>query len=201
MNSVSTGLVLIPGAVALLVLLVFTYLYEQNRHSYFRAWQLAWAAFTLHYALEAAAHFSGPSAVLFFLSSLLLVVMAICIFFSTRLMKEPFQVKWYDVALVTSGTLLAYFNLRAHFVGGVFSESATPPPMAASSAASCAGTGLVAAATHARDASGSAVSIDLVRNASTGISMAADQSSPSASGSHGGPAGLPPTAPVRIRTP
>ena len=53
MNSVATGLVIIPGAVALLVLLVFTYLYEQNRHSYFRAWQLAWAAYTLHYALEA----------------------------------------------------------------------------------------------------------------------------------------------------
>ena len=50
MHSVATGLVLIPGAVALLVLLVFTYLYEQNRHSYFRAWQLAWAAYTLHYA-------------------------------------------------------------------------------------------------------------------------------------------------------
>ena len=53
MNSVATGLVIIPGAVALLVLLVFTYLYEQNRHSYFRAWQLAWAAYTLHYGLKA----------------------------------------------------------------------------------------------------------------------------------------------------
>ena len=55
MHSVATGLVLIPGAVALLVLLVFTYLYEQNRHSYFRAWQLAWAAYTLHYAVKAEA--------------------------------------------------------------------------------------------------------------------------------------------------
>jgi len=47
-------------------------LYEQNRHSYFRAWQLAWAAYTLHYALKAGEYFQGPSAVLFFLSSLLL---------------------------------------------------------------------------------------------------------------------------------
>jgi hypothetical protein len=69
MHSVATGLVLIPGAVALLVLLVFTYLYEQNRHSYFRAWQLAWAAYTLHYGLKAVEYFSGPSALLFFLSS------------------------------------------------------------------------------------------------------------------------------------
>ena len=59
MNSIATGLVLIPGAVALLVLLVFTYLYEQNRHSYFRAWQLAWAAYTLHYAVEAVIYFRG----------------------------------------------------------------------------------------------------------------------------------------------
>ncbi len=108
MNSVATGLVLIPGAVALLVLLVFTYLYEQNRHTYFRAWQLAWAAYTLHYALKAVEYFQGPSALLSLLSSLLLVGMAICVFVSTRLMKEPFQLKWYDVALTVTGVLLAY---------------------------------------------------------------------------------------------
>ncbi len=129
MHSVATGLVLIPGAVALLVLLVFTYLYEQNRHSYFRAWQLAWAAYTLHYGLKAVEYFSGPSALLFLLSSLLLVAMAICIFVSTRLMKEPFQLKWYDVALMVTGVLLAYVSLRAHMASGVFSERATPPPI------------------------------------------------------------------------
>src|SRR6266853_4378015 len=129
MNSVAAGLVLIPGDVALLVLLVFTYLYEQNRHSYFRAWQLAWAAYTLHYALKAVEYFQGPSAFLFFLSSVLLVGMAICIFVSTRLMKEPFQLKWYDVALTMIGVLMAYVSLRAHMASGVFSERATPPPI------------------------------------------------------------------------
>ena len=129
MNSVTTGLVLSSGAVALLVLLVFTYLYEQSRHNYFRAWQLAWAAYTLHYALEAVGYFQRPSALLFFLSSLLLVVMALCIFVSTRLMKEPFQLKWYDVALTATGILLAYVSLRAHIASGVFSEKATPVPI------------------------------------------------------------------------
>src|SRR5208282_6594199 len=129
MNSVTTGLVLSSGAVALLVLLVFTYLYEQSRHNYFRAWQLAWAAYTLHYALEAVGYFQRPSALLFFLSSLLLVVMALCIYVSTRLMKEPFQLKWYDVALTATGILLAYVSLRAHIAGGVFSEKATPVPI------------------------------------------------------------------------
>jgi diguanylate cyclase (GGDEF)-like protein len=129
MNSVATGLVLSSGAVALLVLLVFTYLYEQSRHNYFRAWQMAWAAYTLHYALQAVEYFQGPSELLSFLSSLLLVVMAICIFVSTRLMKEPFQLKWYDVALAVTGVLLAYVGLRAHIASGVFSEKATPVPI------------------------------------------------------------------------
>ncbi|MGA7629214.1 MAG: diguanylate cyclase [Terriglobales bacterium] len=128
MHSVATGLVLIPGAVALLVLLVFTYLYEQNRHSYFRAWQLAWAAYTLHYGLKAVEYFSGPSALLFFLSSLLLVVMAVCIFISTRLMKVTFQLKWYDVGLMVVGALLAYVDLRAQKASGVFNETVSPLP-------------------------------------------------------------------------
>ncbi len=128
MYSLATGLVLIPGAVALLVFLVFSYLHEQNRHSYFRAWQLAWAAYTLHYALKAAEYFHGPSAYLFFLSSLMLVGMAICIFVSTRLMREAFQLKWYDFALTAAGVLLALVSLRAHVAGGVFSESASPVP-------------------------------------------------------------------------
>ena len=129
MNSVTTGLVIIPGAVTLLVFLVFTYLYEQNRHSYFRAWQLAWAAYTLHYAIEAMEYFQGPSALLFFVSYLLLVAMAICIFVSTRLMREPFQLKWYDTALALTGIGLTYVNLRAHLANGVFSQKAAPLPI------------------------------------------------------------------------
>ncbi|MGB9233033.1 MAG: GAF domain-containing protein, partial [Terriglobales bacterium] len=127
MNSVATGLVLYPGAVALLVLLVFTYLYEQSRHSYFRAWQLAWAAYTLHYAIEALIYFRSPSLLLLFLSSLLLVVMAACIFVSARLMKEAFQLKWYDVAVVLGGILLAYIGVRAHVAGGTFHADARVP--------------------------------------------------------------------------
>ncbi len=128
MNTVATGLVLTPGVVALLVFLVFSYLYEQNRHSYFRAWQLAWAAYSLHYALKAVEYFRGPSPLLFFFSSLLLVGMAICIFVSTRLMKESFHLKWYDVALTITGVLLAYVSLRAQMAGGVFSEKTSSLP-------------------------------------------------------------------------
>jgi diguanylate cyclase (GGDEF)-like protein len=128
MHSVATDLVLANGVVALLVFLLFTYLYEQNRHSYFRAWQMGWAAYTLYYGLKAVEYFKGPSALLFFLSSLLLVVMVLCVFVSTRLMKDPFELKWYDVALALAGVLLAYVSLRADFAGGVFSERANSVP-------------------------------------------------------------------------
>jgi len=111
-NSIATAMVLIPGAVALVVLLVFTYLYEQNRQHYFRAWQLAWAAYTLHYAIKAVEFFQGQSMLLSFLSSLALLAMAVCVFVSTRLMKEPFRLKWYEVALTVALALLAYVNLR-----------------------------------------------------------------------------------------
>ena len=80
----------------------------------------------MHYAVEAIIHFEGPSGALFFVSSLLLVMMATCIFVSTRLMKEQFQVKWYDVALIVGGILLTYIGLRAHMAGGTFDESLAP---------------------------------------------------------------------------
>jgi diguanylate cyclase (GGDEF)-like protein len=125
MNSIATGIVLVPGAVALLVFLVFTYLHQQNRHSYFRAWQLAWAAYTLHYLLKATEYFGGPSLVASSLSSLALVAMGMCLFVSPRLMKEPFTLKWYDIALAVTGALLAYVGLHTQTAGGNGSQSSS----------------------------------------------------------------------------
>ena len=79
MNDVVITTVLVPGLVSLLLFLVFTYLYEQSRQQYFRAWQLAWAAYSLHYILDA----FPDSSVAFFVSELFLVAMALCIFVST----------------------------------------------------------------------------------------------------------------------
>src|SRR5437870_8007672 len=91
MNSVSISMIIVPGFVALLLFLVFTYLYEQSRQDYFRAWQLGWAAYTLHYALDGWSAYRHPSAPMFLIASLLLVLMALCIFISTRLMRERFR--------------------------------------------------------------------------------------------------------------
>ena len=95
MNSVVITTAVIPGFVSVLLFLVFTYLHEQSRQPYFRAWQLAWAAYSLHYVLDTFP--SSPFA--FFISQLFLVAMALCIFVSTRLMRGPSHFRWYDAAV------------------------------------------------------------------------------------------------------
>ena len=122
MNNVVITTVLVPGFVSLLLFLVFTYLYEQSRQQYFRAWQLAWAAYSLHYILDA----FPASSVAFFISELFLVAMALCIFVSTRMMRGPSQFRWYDAAVGALGVVLALLTLRGHIVNGAFHPDAQP---------------------------------------------------------------------------
>jgi hypothetical protein len=126
MNSVVISMVVIPGVVSLLLFLVFTYLYEQSRQAYFRAWQFAWAAYSLHYVLDAFSFYRAPSPVAFFASSLFLVAMALCIFVSTRLMRGPSRFFWYDAALGAAGVALAWTNFQGHMVGGALQATAQP---------------------------------------------------------------------------
>ncbi|MDP9161792.1 MAG: diguanylate cyclase [Acidobacteriota bacterium] len=136
MDSLIISMAIVPGVVAFLLLLVFTYLHEQSRQPYFRAWQIGWGAFTLHYALQAWGALQGVTALTSFLTSLLLVVMAVSIFVSTRLMKrmtgperrKGFRLRWYEIAVVIAGAGLAYWNLRAHIVEGVFRPESTINP-------------------------------------------------------------------------
>src|SRR5258706_11551526 len=120
MNGLTTNTVIIPGIVSLLLFLVFTYLYEQSRQAYFRAWQLAWAAYSLHYVLDAFSFYRAPSPAAFFASSLFLVAMALCLFVSTRLMRGPSRFRWYDAALAAAGVALTWINVQAHMVAGAF---------------------------------------------------------------------------------
>ena len=76
MNSISTSIVIIPGVVALLLCLLFSYLYQQSRQLYFRAWQIAWACYSIHYALDAFRYYRPPALAAFFASSLFSVAMA-----------------------------------------------------------------------------------------------------------------------------
>src|SRR5271155_806600 len=126
MNSAVISMVVIPGVVSLLLFLVFTYLYEQSRQAYFRAWQFAWAAYSLHYVLDAFTFYRAPSPVAFLASSIFLVAMALCIFVSTRLMRGPSRFFWYDAALAAAGIALAWINFQGHLVGGAFHTTAQP---------------------------------------------------------------------------
>jgi len=128
MNSVTISLLVVPAVVALLLFLVFTYLYEQTRQDYFRAWQLGWGAYTLHYVLDAWSAFRNPSAVMALLASLLLAAMALCIFISTRLMREKFRLRWYDVLVGLAGVGLSLWNLKQQMVGRVFHPEIVPDP-------------------------------------------------------------------------
>src|SRR6202140_475369 len=128
MNSVTISLLVVPAVVALLLFLVFTYLYDQTRQAYFRAWQLGWGAYTLHYVLDSWSIFRKPSAVMALLASLLLAAMALSIFISTRLMRERFRLRWYDVAVGAAGAGLSLWNLKQQMVGGVFHPEILPLP-------------------------------------------------------------------------
>jgi GAF domain-containing protein len=118
MNSASPSIVIIPGVVALLLCLLFTYLYQQSRQVYFRAWQIAWACYSIHYALAAIRFYRRPAPAAFFVSSLFLVAMAICIFISTRLTRKSFEFRWYDWALALVGVAFACLDLRGYLAAG-----------------------------------------------------------------------------------
>ena len=122
MNSVIITTVVIPGIVSVLLFLVFTYLYEQSRQPYFRAWKWAWAFYSLHYVFDA----FPSSPYVFFIGELFLVAMALCIFVSTRLMRASYQYRWYDVAVGVFGVILAALTLRGHIVNGMFRPDVQP---------------------------------------------------------------------------
>src|SRR5580704_15313509 len=112
MDNLVIPAVVIPGFVSVLLFLVFTYLYEQSRQPYFQAWKWAWAFYSLHYVLDA----FPDSSVAFLVSQLFLVVMAMCIFVSTRLMRGPDRFRWYDAAVAAGAVSLAGMALRGDVV-------------------------------------------------------------------------------------
>ncbi len=111
MTGTLIGSILAPGFVAVVLLLLFRYLYRQSGYSFFRAWQFGWALFCGYFAGSCCALIAGLNGWPVYLASrLLLVASAIFIFASTRLLSRRYEFRWYDAALAGAGALIASAN-------------------------------------------------------------------------------------------
>jgi len=127
MDSVLVAIV-VPGITALLLLLVFSYLYQQSRESYFRAWQIGWAALCVYYAIQIWQQvFADASAGLFFLAELCQAAVALAIFTSTRMTDgERYQYRWYDGAMAAAAAIVAGYDTWARYRSGNYAATGTP---------------------------------------------------------------------------
>ncbi|HSB74305.1 MAG TPA: hypothetical protein VLC12_01570, partial [Terriglobales bacterium] len=129
MERILAGIVIVPGVVALLLFLVFTYLYQQSRQAYFRAWQVGWGAYCAYYGLVALDYYAThPSPAVYLISNLLLVAMAMAIFISTRLMEEKFRLLRSDYILAGTLVGICVWGLLARYSHGVFLLDKEPHP-------------------------------------------------------------------------
>ena len=126
MENVFIGIIIVPGIFALLFFFVFSYLYRQSQEPYFRAWQLAWAAYCLQYALLVWNYLSAENAFAFIASKLLFCGVAAAIFVSARLVQEDYRAHWSDVGLAAGAVALTVHNLLAHLEHGRFQATARP---------------------------------------------------------------------------
>ncbi|MBW8869638.1 MAG: hypothetical protein JF563_02495, partial [Acidobacteriales bacterium] len=95
---------------------------------------MGWAAYTLHFLLDALSTVSAHHAAISFIASLMLVAMAVCILISTRLTRritstergEAFRPRWYEM-LVAAGCIgLAFWNLQQPLTHGPLWLGITP---------------------------------------------------------------------------
>jgi diguanylate cyclase (GGDEF)-like protein len=115
MDSIFVGIVVVPGITALVLLLVFTYLYRQGRESYFRAWQLAWGCYALYFVAVGYLLLQHGGAGLYFLTKVLQFLTVFIILSSARLVEgEPFKFRWYDVALLFGGLVYITYLVLTH---------------------------------------------------------------------------------------
>ncbi|MGH9580409.1 MAG: diguanylate cyclase, partial [Terriglobales bacterium] len=117
MESTVVGMVVVPGVTALLLLLVFTYLYRQSGAAYFRAWQLGWAFYVLHFALQGLVLSGVAVTATNGLAKAALVATALSICVSTRLIGQEFHLRWQDAVLALAGAGWAVLDAMAQAAG------------------------------------------------------------------------------------
>src|SRR5207237_511531 len=103
----------VPGIIALLLLLVFTFLHRQSHDPYFRAWQLGWTAYCAHFAFLAWNVLGHRSPVTQWASDFTFVLMAWCVFRSTRLLRQKGPLHWSDAAILGAGAVWSVIDAFA----------------------------------------------------------------------------------------
>lgn len=112
MDSVLTGIVVVPGIVALLFLLVVSYLQQQVRETMFRVWQCAWVAYVLHFVCLGFYFMPGRRVYFLLASRVMMVALAGLLIASTRIIREnTFKARWYDAAIFSVGVCWASLNI------------------------------------------------------------------------------------------
>jgi diguanylate cyclase (GGDEF)-like protein len=111
--------VIVPAVTASLLFFVFTYLYRQSRQQYLRAWQLAWAVYTVREVFTAWAAARTPLPWIPLANALLLGGMVLCIFVSTRLIRERFRPRLADFVIALAAVAVALWNEGARFIPGL----------------------------------------------------------------------------------
>src|SRR5438477_8117147 len=110
MSSALVSIIIVPGVVALLLCLLFGYLYNQSRERYFRAWQIGWALYLLHYAAIGLYYTKFETLwQLNWLAQLLTIGTVLCVLASSEMVEKRFVLTWpYPLlALVGTGWSLA----------------------------------------------------------------------------------------------
>jgi diguanylate cyclase (GGDEF)-like protein len=128
MDSFFVGIVVVPGITALVLLLLFTYLYQQSREGYFRAWQAGWAAYTLFYVGTGLLYVGLGDGALYFITKLLQIFTVLTILVSTRLIDgDRFRLKWYDTAIFVAGIAYCGYLLWLHISESHFAMKGRQP--------------------------------------------------------------------------
>ena len=127
MQSILIGAVAVPGFFALLLFCVFTYLYRQTPQSYFRTWQMAWAAYCLEYLLLAWFYYGNGGAGAWLGSKLCFCAVAVCLLVSTRQVDQPeLHPRFSDAAVGMALLAVTAQSFWFHMRGGQFQMEARP---------------------------------------------------------------------------
>jgi len=109
----NTALLVLPSLVTGVLFLVFSYLYEQSRAAYFRAWQLGWACYCFAYLLLLYGNGHPPNGLLLWTFKVLQAMVPLFILSSTSLsVGDEFPVRWRHLAILGIFMVWAAYFVR-----------------------------------------------------------------------------------------